>query len=179
MVLPPAQTRSGVKVCRISKLENCALITRDAHVALAELKILVDWATEKLRTAERETVGVAIGHSRDEESPSNPARCSRRSAIAKIRSCRIVGKRKDAKCGQLASRTAKRVRFRVVLGRAEDKTCLQTVPIEDAGGPGSLVTHSLSIYTSEVTLSPPDSCCRWSDAVMPGVVSMSSDTRAA
>jgi hypothetical protein len=53
-----------------SKLENGALITRDAHVALAELKILVDWAAERLRTAERETVGVAIGHSRDE----NPLR---------------------------------------------------------------------------------------------------------
>ena len=45
------------------KLENGALITRDAHVALTELKKLVDRATEKLRTAERETIGVAIGHS--------------------------------------------------------------------------------------------------------------------
>jgi hypothetical protein len=52
------------------ELENGALITRDAHVALAELKILVDWAAERLRIAERETVGVAIGHSRDE----NPLR---------------------------------------------------------------------------------------------------------
>jgi len=52
------------------ELQNGALITRDAHVALAELKILVDWAAEKLRTAERETVGVAIGHAHDE----NPLR---------------------------------------------------------------------------------------------------------
>jgi hypothetical protein len=49
------------------KLENVALITRDAHVALTELKELVDRATEKLRTAERETIGVAIGHSQDQD----------------------------------------------------------------------------------------------------------------
>jgi hypothetical protein len=52
------------------ELQNGALITRDAHVALAELKILVDRAAEKLRTAERETIGVAIGHAQDE----NPLR---------------------------------------------------------------------------------------------------------
>jgi hypothetical protein len=50
-----------------SKLESGALITRDAHVALTELKILVDRATERLRVAERETVGVAIGHSHNED----------------------------------------------------------------------------------------------------------------
>jgi hypothetical protein len=49
------------------KLENGALITRDAHVALTELKKLVDKAAEKLRVAERETVGVAIGHTQDED----------------------------------------------------------------------------------------------------------------
>jgi hypothetical protein len=49
------------------KLENGALITRDAHAALTELKKLVDRATEKLRTAERETIGVAIGRSQDED----------------------------------------------------------------------------------------------------------------
>jgi hypothetical protein len=52
------------------ELENGALITRDAHVALAELKILVDRTAEKLRAAERETVGVAIGRGPDE----NPLR---------------------------------------------------------------------------------------------------------
>jgi len=46
-------------------VENGALITRDAHAALEELKQLVDSATEKLRTAERETVGV-VGHGCDE-----------------------------------------------------------------------------------------------------------------
>jgi hypothetical protein len=50
-----------------SKMENGALITRDARTALTELKALVDKAAEKLRTAERESVGVAIGHSRNED----------------------------------------------------------------------------------------------------------------
>jgi hypothetical protein len=36
-----------------SKLESGALITRDAQVALTELKILADRATERLRIAER------------------------------------------------------------------------------------------------------------------------------
>jgi hypothetical protein len=49
------------------KLDNGALITRDAHLALAELKKLVDRAAEKVRTAERETVGIAIGYSQDED----------------------------------------------------------------------------------------------------------------
>ena len=38
-----------------------ALITRDAHVAVSALKNLVDSVAEKIRVAERETVGVAIG----------------------------------------------------------------------------------------------------------------------
>lgn len=50
-----------------SKMENGALITRDARTALTELKALVDRAAEKLRTAERESVGVAIGQSRNED----------------------------------------------------------------------------------------------------------------
>jgi hypothetical protein len=62
----PAKT-PGAKPMSNPKLENGALITRDAHVALAELKILVDRATERLRVAERETVGVAIGHSHNED----------------------------------------------------------------------------------------------------------------
>ena len=49
------------------KSENGALITRDAHLALADLKILVDRAAEKLRVAERETVGIAIGYRQDED----------------------------------------------------------------------------------------------------------------
>jgi hypothetical protein len=50
-----------------SKLQHVALITRDARTALMELKILVDEAAEKIRVAERESVGVAIGHLKDED----------------------------------------------------------------------------------------------------------------
>ena len=42
-------------------LEQGALITRDAHLAILDLKKLVDSAAEKIRVAERETVGIAIG----------------------------------------------------------------------------------------------------------------------
>src|ERR1700733_12812025 len=66
MVLPPQQKPRSKRMSN-PKLENGALITRDAHVALSELKTLVDRATEKLRTAERETIGVAIGHSHNED----------------------------------------------------------------------------------------------------------------
>lgn len=44
-----------------TNLQQGALITRDAHVALLDLKKLVDSAAEKIRVAERESVGVAIG----------------------------------------------------------------------------------------------------------------------
>jgi hypothetical protein len=44
-----------------TNLEQGALITRDAHVAVLDLKKIVDSAAEKIRVAERETVGVAIG----------------------------------------------------------------------------------------------------------------------
>jgi hypothetical protein len=50
-----------------STLENAALITRDARMALAELKKLVDRAAEKLRTAERESVGLAISRRQGED----------------------------------------------------------------------------------------------------------------
>jgi len=51
-------------------LQHGAVITRDAHLALRELKKLVDEATEKIRAAEFETVDLAMGrkqesHSRD------------------------------------------------------------------------------------------------------------------
>ena len=42
-------------------LEQGALITRDAHVAVSTLKNLVDSAEKKIRVAERQAVGVAIG----------------------------------------------------------------------------------------------------------------------
>jgi hypothetical protein len=44
-----------------TKLQQRAMITRDAHTALLNLKGLVDTATEQIRAAERESVGIAIG----------------------------------------------------------------------------------------------------------------------
>lgn len=61
-----------------SKLQHGALITRDARTALLELKILVDNAAEKIRAAERESVGIAIGRSQHE----NPLRALRDAADA-------------------------------------------------------------------------------------------------
>ena len=50
-----------------TNLQQGTLITRDAYAALSELKKLVDSATEKIRVAERETVGVAIGHKQSDD----------------------------------------------------------------------------------------------------------------
>jgi hypothetical protein len=52
-----------------TKLQQRALITRDAHTALLNLKNLVDTATEQIRVAERESVGIAIGRHQDGEDP--------------------------------------------------------------------------------------------------------------
>jgi hypothetical protein len=46
-----------------SKMRETALRARDAHLALLELKQLVDNATQKLRSAELEIVGAAIAPS--------------------------------------------------------------------------------------------------------------------
>ena len=50
-----------------TNLQQGTLITRDAYLALSELKKLVDTAAEKTRAAERETVGVAIGHQQSDD----------------------------------------------------------------------------------------------------------------
>jgi hypothetical protein len=68
----------GVDLMPSSKLQHVALITRDARTALLELKILVDNAAEKIRVAERESVGIAIGHPQHE----NPLRTLRDAADA-------------------------------------------------------------------------------------------------
>lgn len=49
-------------------LQHGAVITRDAHVALRELKDLVDLATSEMREAEFESVGAAIGRTQPEAS---------------------------------------------------------------------------------------------------------------
>lgn len=50
-----------------SRMRQAALTARDAHLALLELKKLVDSATQKIRAAEREIVGMAIGRTHTEE----------------------------------------------------------------------------------------------------------------
>jgi len=50
-----------------SRMRQAALTARDAHLALLELKRLVDSATQKLRAAELEIVGEAIGRSHSDD----------------------------------------------------------------------------------------------------------------
>lgn len=45
-----------------AKMQKAALITRDAHSALLDLKKLVDSATQNIHLAELETVGLAVGN---------------------------------------------------------------------------------------------------------------------
>lgn len=50
-----------------SRMQQAALTARDAHLALLELKRLVDSATQEIRAAEQEMVGMAIGGTRTED----------------------------------------------------------------------------------------------------------------
>jgi hypothetical protein len=45
-----------------AKMQKGALVTREARLALSDLKNLVDSAAEKIHAAELEAVGVAVGH---------------------------------------------------------------------------------------------------------------------
>jgi hypothetical protein len=74
----PNQPKLGVDFMPFSKLQHGALITRDARTALLELKLLVDIAAEKIRAAECESVGIAIGRPQQE----NPLRTLRDAADA-------------------------------------------------------------------------------------------------
>jgi hypothetical protein len=49
------------------KMRETALRARDAHLALLELKQLVDSAMKRLRSAELEIVGAAIARSEDHD----------------------------------------------------------------------------------------------------------------
>jgi hydroxylamine reductase (hybrid-cluster protein) len=49
------------------KMQKAALVTRDAHQALLDLKKLVDSAAQKTRAAELEAVGLAVGSSQGED----------------------------------------------------------------------------------------------------------------
>lgn len=46
-----------------------AAITRDAHAALLDLKELVDKAAERIKVAERETIGAAINRQKGTADP--------------------------------------------------------------------------------------------------------------
>jgi hypothetical protein len=48
-------------------MQKGALFTREAHMALLELKALVDNTTEKIHAAQLEAVGLAVGHSQNED----------------------------------------------------------------------------------------------------------------
>jgi len=58
---PPGQRPLRSKTMSFTNRHQGALITRDAHAALLDLKRLVDSAAKKIHVAERETVGVVIG----------------------------------------------------------------------------------------------------------------------
>ena len=45
-----------------TSMQKGALITREAHSALLDLKTLVDSVTDKIHAAELEAVGLAVGH---------------------------------------------------------------------------------------------------------------------
>jgi hypothetical protein len=49
------------------KMQKAVLVTREAHLALLDLKKLVDSATQKTHTAELETVGQVVGSSHGED----------------------------------------------------------------------------------------------------------------
>jgi hypothetical protein len=50
-----------------TNLQQGTIITRDAYVAQSGLKRVVDSAREKIRVAERETAGVAIGRQQGDD----------------------------------------------------------------------------------------------------------------
>jgi hypothetical protein len=63
MLTAPRETIFGAQMMTISKMREAALTARDAHLALLELKQLVDSATKKIHCAELEMVGAAIARS--------------------------------------------------------------------------------------------------------------------
>jgi hypothetical protein len=50
-----------------AKMQKAALVTREAHLALLDLKKLIDSATQKTHMAELETVGQAVRSSHGED----------------------------------------------------------------------------------------------------------------
>lgn len=49
------------------KMQKAAMITRDAHLALLDLKKVVDNVAQEIHAAGLETVGLAVGHSQGKD----------------------------------------------------------------------------------------------------------------
>jgi hypothetical protein len=63
MLYAPEAPSLGAMTMSVN-LQEGFIITRDAHAALLDLKNLVDSAEEKIRVAERESIGAAIGRTK-------------------------------------------------------------------------------------------------------------------
>lgn len=50
-----------------TRMQRMALVARDAHLALLDLKRLVDSTVEKIRAAELQSVGAALGSPRTDD----------------------------------------------------------------------------------------------------------------
>jgi hypothetical protein len=73
------------------RMQKAALVTREAHQALLDLKKLVDTATQKTHAAELETVGHGSQRFAARRCSDNHAQLRRSDRIARFRSCRVRG----------------------------------------------------------------------------------------
>jgi hypothetical protein len=78
------------------KMQKAALVTREAHQALLDLKKLVDTATQKTHAAELETVGQAVSSFQREDALTTMRTFAEAiGRIARFRSCRVRGTTQD------------------------------------------------------------------------------------
>jgi len=95
-----------------------AIVTREASLALLEFKTLVDSTAEKIRAAEREAVGFAIGQ-RHGGDPLRALRvCGRSSEVPRFRSCPVASTIKDGYRRRLALGGARPARRTLLLSRS-------------------------------------------------------------
>ncbi len=74
-----------------TELQHGAVITRQAHVALRDLKALVDLATEEIHAAELETIGWAVGRA-----PGDSPRRALLAAAETLRSAKFESALREA-----------------------------------------------------------------------------------
>lgn len=84
-----------------TELQHGAVITRQAHVALRDLKALVDLATEEIHAAELETI-VGSWPRTGRQSPASVARCRGDAALREVRVCSTGSPREDGNCRGVA-----------------------------------------------------------------------------